>query len=156
MIEQHEMHGALTLCMTNRKGRVVYETSHRNHIVTTGRDLVARLFGAQVPGVPPTAVTHMALGTDGTDPTDADTALRAEIAPRKPVSVEYSRITESGVERVRARLTSVFDSGEANGPLREAGIFTAATGGVMYNRVKFDTVTKTADFKLTLIWDVVF
>jgi len=156
MIERNEMHGALTLCMTNREGRVVHETSHRNRIVTTGRDLVAKLFGAQVPGVPPAAVTHMALGTDGTDPTDADTALRAEIAPRKPVKVEYSRIAEGGVERVRARLTSVFDSGEANGPLREAGIFTAATGGVMYNRVKFDTVTKTADFKLTLIWDVVF
>ena len=92
MIERNEMHGALTLCMTNREGRVVHETSHRNHIVTTGRDLVARLFGAQVTGVPPTAVTHMALGTDGTDPTDADTALRAEIAPRKPVSVEYSKI----------------------------------------------------------------
>ena len=156
MIEKNEMHGALTLCMTDREGRSVHRTCHGNHIVTTGRDLVARLFAAQVQGLPPTAVTHMALGTDGTDPTDADTALRAEIAPRKPVSVEYSKITESGVERVRARLTTVFDSGEANGPLREAGIFTAATGGVMYNRVKFDTVTKTADFKLTLIWDVVF
>jgi hypothetical protein len=98
----------------------------------------------------------MALGTDGADPADSDTALRAEITPRKPVRVEYSKITEGGVERVRARLTSVFDSGEANGPLREAGVFTAASGGIMYNRVKFDTVTKTADFKLTLIWDVVF
>src|SRR5262245_36242094 len=147
MIDNNEMHGALTLCMTNREGQIVYEVRHRNHIVTTGRDLVAKLFAAQVPGVAPTAVTHMALGTDGTDPTDADTALRAEIAPRKSVSVEYSQMTESGVGRVRARLTSVFDSGEANGPLREAGIFTAASGGVMYNRVKFDTVTKTADFK---------
>jgi len=134
----------------------VHESSHRNRIVTSGRDLVAKLFGAQVAGLPPTAVTHMALGTDGTDPTDADTALRAEIVPRKPVNVEYSRITEGGVARVRARLTAVFDSGEANGALREAGVFTAATGGVMYNRVKFDTVTKTADFKLTLVWDVVF
>jgi len=156
MIETNDMHGALTLCMTDSQGAVVHRARHANHIVTTGRDLVAKLFGAQVPGVPPTAVTHMALGTDGTDPTDTDTALRAEIAPRKPVSVEYSKISDNGVERVRARLTSVFDSGEANGPLREAGIFTAASGGVMYNRVKFDTVTKTADFKLTLIWDVVF
>jgi hypothetical protein len=156
MIENNDMHGALTLRMTDRQGAVVHHARHANHIVTSGRDLVARLFAAQVSGVPPTAVTHMALGTDGADPTDADAALRAEIAPRKPVSVEYSKITEGGVERVRARLTSVFDSGEANGPLREAGIFTAPSGGVMYNRVKFDTVTKTADFKLTLIWDVVF
>ena len=156
MTENNEMHGALTLCMTDQQGRVVHQTRHRNRIVTTGRDLVAKLFAAQVAGVPPTAVTHMALGTDGADPADSDTALRAEISPRKPVGVEYSKITEGGVERVRARLTSVFDSGEANGPLREAGVFTAASGGIMYNRVKFDTVTKTADFKLTLIWDVVF
>jgi hypothetical protein len=156
MIERNEMHGALTLRVTDRGGRIVHETRHGNHIVTTGRDLVARLFAGQVAGVPPSVVTHMALGTDGTDPADADTALRAEIAPRKPVTVEYSRLTEGGVERVRARLTTVFDAGEANGALREAGIFTAASGGVMYNRVVFDTVTKTADFKLTLIWDVLF
>ena len=41
-------------------------------------------------------------------------------------------------------------------PLREAGIFTAAAGGTLYNRVVFDPVTKADTFKLTLIWDIVF
>ena len=41
-------------------------------------------------------------------------------------------------------------------PLREAGVFNAATGGVMYNRVVFQDVTKTDAFKLTLLWDIVF
>jgi hypothetical protein len=154
--EYNQMHGRLTLCLTDRHGRIVHKTHHGNRIVTSGRDLVAKLFAGQIPGLPPTVVTHMAVGTDGSEPADADTALRAEIAPRKPVGVEYSKITEGGVERVRARLTSVFDAGEANGPLREAGIFTAQSAGVMYNRVKFETVTKSADFKLTLIWDIVF
>lgn len=157
MITEHNrMHGRLTLRLTDRDGRVVRHSLHCNRIVTSGRDLVAKLFAGQIPGLPPSVVTHMAVGTDGGAPTDADTALRAEIAPRKPVGVEYSKITEGGVERVRARLTSVFDAGEANGPLREAGVFTAASAGVMYNRVTFDTVTKSADFKLTLIWDIVF
>jgi hypothetical protein len=40
--------------------------------------------------------------------------------------------------------------------LREAGIFTAVSGGVMYNRVVFDAVTKTNAFKLTLLWDITF
>jgi hypothetical protein len=154
--EKIEMHGTLTLRLTDQQGQVVHQTYHRNRIVTTGRELVAKLFAGQVTGVPPTAVTHMAVGTDGTDPTDADTALRAEISPRKLVSVEYSKMTENNVERIRARLTAIFEFGEANGPLREAGIFTAAAGGVLYNRVKFDTVTKTIDFKLTMIWDIVF
>ena len=52
----------------------------------------------------------------------------------------------------------MFDFGDANGaePFREAGIFTAENGGVMYNRVVFDAVTKTDAFKLTLLWDIVF
>ena len=62
------------------------------------------------------------------------------------------------VRRVRVTLKTVFDFNEANGtdPLREAGIFNAATGGVMYNRVVFDPVSKTNAFKLTLIWDITF
>ena len=56
------------------------------------------------------------------------------------------------------RWASEEDFGDANGtaPLREAGIFTAETNGVMYNRVVFDPVTKTNAFKLTLLWDIVF
>jgi hypothetical protein len=105
----------------------------------------------------------MAVGTDSTLPTDADTALRAERAPRKAIAnADYSEITEGDgsnqVKRVRARLTAVFDFNDANGtePLQEAGIFTADTNGVMYNRVVFDPVTKTNAFKLTLLWDIVF
>jgi hypothetical protein len=62
------------------------------------------------------------------------------------------------VRRVKATLRTVFDFGEVNGTeaLREAGVFTAATGGVMYNRVVFDPVTKTTAFQLTLLWDITF
>ena len=76
--------------------------------------------------------------------------------------MDYSEISEGTgpdeVKRVRARLTAVFDFGDANGtePLREAGIYTAENGGVMYNRVVFEPVTKTDAFKLTLLWDIVF
>jgi hypothetical protein len=62
------------------------------------------------------------------------------------------------VLRVRASVKAVFDFNEANGtaPLREAAIFTAAAGGVMYNRVVFDAVTKTNAFQLTMLWDITF
>ena len=63
------------------------------------------------------------------------------------------------IQRAHLSLTAVFDFNEANDPaipLTEAGIFTAATGGVMYNRVVFAPVTKTNAFKLTLFWDIVF
>jgi hypothetical protein len=163
MRESNDMRGALTVQLTNRQGALISAGHYKNRIVTSGRSLVAQLFGGIEGGVPPGRVTHMAVGTDAAAPSDADAALRAERAPRRAISsVDYSEITEGSganeVKRVRARLTAVFDFGDANGaePLREAGIFTAESGGVMYNRVVFEPVTKTDAFKLTLLWDIVF
>jgi len=163
MRETIEMRGALTVQLADSSGEIVYQAHHKNRIVTSGRTLVAQMFAGVAGGVPPSQVTHMAVGTDATAPADADNALKAERAPRKPISaVDYSEISDGAgpneTKRVRARLTAVFDFGDANGadPLREAGIFTADSGGVMYNRVVFEPVTKTDAFKLTLLWDIVF
>ena len=133
----------------------------RDHfrIVQSGRLLVAQLFGGVSGGATPGKVTHIAVGTNGTAAADDQTGLLAERAPRKPVAnPTYTPFTEDGVARIRVGLTTTFDFNEANGPdaLQEAGLFTADTGGVLYNRVTFDPVTKTNAFKLTLLWEVVF
>ncbi len=159
MDELHDMRGRLTLRVSDEEGRTLYERPHKNRIVTSGRMLVARLFGGVESGATLAQVTHMAVGTNGTAPTDADVALRAQRGDRKKIGeVSYEEFPEGGVTRVRARLTAEFDFDEANGndPLREAGVFNAEEEGIMYNRVVFDPVTKTDAFKLTLIWDIVF
>ena len=163
MKETIDMRGALTLQLRDRGGKLIHQTHYKNRIVTSGRSLVAQMFAGVSEGVPPSQVTHMAVGTDSTPPTDADTGLMAERETRKVITdVDYSEFSEGDgdneVKRVRARLTAVFDFGDANGeePLSEAGIFTADADGVMYNRVVFEPVTKTDAFKLTLLWDIVF
>jgi hypothetical protein len=164
MHENLEMKGRLTLRITDRNGVVVREQTSVNRIVTTGRQLVAQLFGGVTAGTPPAPVTHMAVGTNPAAPADPQTALGTERGPRKPISdVTYTEFDEPAagggtVRRVKATLRTVFDFGEVNGTeaLREAGVFTAATGGVMYNRVVFDPVTKTSAFQLTLLWDITF
>lgn len=166
MNESMNMRGSLTLHITDREGRMLHEQRCHNRIVKTGRELVAKLFAGVAAGTPPTRVTHMAVGTNATASADNQTALLAERAPRKEIQaadVTYTEFDEpvpggGTVRRVRASLKAVFDFNEANGPeaLREAGIFTASTGGVMYNRVVFDAVTKTNAFKLTLLWDITF
>lgn len=167
MNEKMNMRGSLTLQITDREGRIVREQQYHNRIVKTGRELVAKLFAGVSSGTPPARVTHMAVGTNATPPADSQTALLAERAPRKeilPADVTYTEFNESvqgggTVRRVVVTLKAVFDFNEANGtdaPLREAGIFTAATGGIMYNRVVFDAVTKTNAFKLTLLWEITF
>jgi hypothetical protein len=162
MNETNEMRGCLTLRVSDRDGRVIHEQPCMNHIVTSGRQLVAQLFGGVVSGPPPTPVTHMAVGTGGGNPQDDDVALQNQRGDRKEIGpVEYVPFADpntDGAMRVRAMLTAEFDYDEANDgeALREAGVFNAATDGVMYNRVVFPDVTKTDAFKLTLIWDIVF
>jgi len=164
MNEVMDMRGSVVLLLTDRGGAVVEERRYQNRIVKTGRDLVAKLFAGAPGQTQPTRVTHMGVGTDGTDPTDDQTALLKERPardglPRKPIEeVTFSEFMDAGVKRVRVTLRAVFDFEEANGtdPLREAAVFTAASGGVMYNRVTFKDVTKTNAFKLTLLWDITF
>jgi hypothetical protein len=159
------MRGAVTIEVVDRSGKVVHHEHRRNRIVLSGRNLVAHMFaGATSPpsGPPPTSVTHVGVGTDATAPADGQTALRAERAGRSPLAAAvYQDVMDGQVMRRKVSLTAVFDFGQANGapndpPLREAGLFTAAAGGVMYNRVVLDPVTKTNAFKLTVLWDIVF
>lgn len=158
MQETMDMQGRLRLLVEDRDGRIVADRTHANRIVKSGRQLAAQLF-AGVSGTPPSKVSHMAVGTGADPATDDQTALLAE-RDRNAVSAPiYTEVVDSGgIKRIKVSLQTVFDFGEANGaaPLREAGIFTAETGGTMYNRVVFDPVTKADTFKLTLIWDVVF
>ena len=164
MHESNDMRGRLTLRLTDRDGRLVDEQGPHNRIVKSGRTLVAQLFAGVSGGTPPAQVTHMAVGSDATEASDDQTALKAERAPRKAISeVTYADFDEiaKGVttRRVRATLKAIFDFADANDPavpLREAAIFTDAVAGIMYNRVVFEPVTKTSAFKLTLLWDVTF
>jgi hypothetical protein len=164
MHETTDMRGAVTLELTDAGGRVVHRSGHGNRIVKSGRRLVAELFGGVASGAAPGKVSHVAVGSDGKRPSDDDAGLVAERARNPITDVAYTDFEEpaaSGtgtVKRTRVSLTAVFDFDEANdaAPLREAGVFTEATGGVMYNRDVFDPVTNTNAFKLTVLWDVVF
>ncbi len=160
MIDTQDMHGSLMLVCTDRSGQIIQRQRVKNRIVSSGRNLVAEMFSGQFAGPPPTPVTHMAVGTGTNAAADGDTALQAQRGARKTItSTQVSQFNDAGVNRVRVSLQTVFDFNEANDPaipLTEAGIFTADTGGVMYNRVVFEPVTKTNAFKLTLLWDVIF
>src|SRR5918998_2095479 len=116
------MRGSVTLLLSDRGGAVVYERREHNRIVKAGRDLVAKLFAGAPGQTQPTRVTHMGVGTDGTEATDDQTALLRERAPRKAIEeVTFAEFTDAGVKRVRVTLKAVFDFEEANGgdPLRE-------------------------------------
>jgi hypothetical protein len=159
MQETNDMRGRLTLRLIDRAGEIVAERSYHNRIVKSGRLLVAQMFGGVADGSALNTISHIAVGTGGDKPDDRQTALIKERSPRRPIDKPaYSDLAERDVQRVKVSLTATFDYNDANGPeqLQEAALFNAESGGVMYNRVTFEPVTKSNAFKLTLLWEVVF
>lgn len=161
MHDSMDMRGELRIVLTSRAGAVTLDRRVRNRIVTSGRRLVAELFGGETSGLSRRPVSRMAVGTGSTAASDGDTALVAPRgAPKEISDVEYGEFVDAeGVRRVRVSLTAKFGFEEANDPstaLREAGLFNDAEDAVLYSRVVFEPVTKTETFQLTLLWEVVF
>lgn len=149
-----DMKGRLTLQKRNAANQVYEEIAANNSIVLKGRDLVAKLFINEK--IAP--VSHIAVGsgTDAVDPIKNEQLttelFRKGIDPIDPTQ----NLVDTSDGRKKVTITAELDFNEANGALTEAGLFNAAAGGVMYNRVVFPTINKTSDFKLTLIWEILF
>ena len=165
-----DMKGRLIIQRFNPDGEKIDEVKANNFIVYSGRDLVAKMFLNQQ--IAP--IRYLAVGT-GSSPVNpiTDTALQQEIFRKEVKTLDLSRdlsdtdeITvkvDSGGTLIqknrKVRLCVDLDFAEpANQPvpLTEAGLFNAAEGGIMYNRVVFPNITKTVDFKLTLVWEIIF
>lgn len=169
MADAMDMKGRLTIQQFNPNGQLITEIKANNFIVYTGRDLVAKMFLNQ----PIDPIRYLAIGT-GNNPVNplSDTALQQEVFRKeiKPLDLakdlsdsdEITVNVNGGVitqKNRKVRLCVDLDFTEpANQPvaLTEAGLFNAAKGGIMYNRVVFPNITKTSDFKLTLIWEIIF
>lgn len=84
--------------------------------------IISRLRGASV------AAGYIAVGSGSTPPALADHALQSEIA-RVPLSIP-------GGEQVDNAITfhADFPPGVGTGEIREVGLFTQATGGIMITR----------------------
>lgn len=153
--EAIDMKGRLTLRLHDRRGSLVKEIAADNDIVMTGRDLVAKLF-AKVSIDP---ISHIAVGTGATavDPA-GDAKLGSELFRKAITPVDPAKDITPVDKKVRVIISTELDFAEGNGALTEAGMFNSAdaSGGVMYNRVVFPPVNKTADFKLTLVWEILF
>ena len=156
-----DLKGRLRIQLTDKEGRIVHEQQNDNAIVLDGRDLVARLFL----GLDGTlsGITHLAVGT-GTNPVaDGDAALQSERFRKEirtpDLDQDLAVITSQSPNKMRLTVSTDLETTEANDPavpITEAGLFNSATGGIMYNRVVFPPVFKTEDYKLTLIWDILF
>lgn len=159
--ETLDISGRLTLRLHTPDGRVVDERVAHNDITLAGRQLVARLFNGTVQEQVP-RVSRMCVGGSDVGFKADQTALGAAIGCVPIDSVEESTVNDSDSRpRKRLRITGELGTGQCNGELREAGLFTAKNdrdpaAEVMYNRVTFKPINKSPEFQLTLVWDILF
>ena len=130
--------GALSI---SKNGVVVQEVP--NLVVSVGKTLIAaRLAGSG------SALTHMAVGGGSTAAAVGDTALVTEI--------DRNALTVSGGSAAGATVTytTTWAAGDGTGAIKEAGLFTASSGGTMLARTVFPVVNKGADDVITITWEV--
>lgn len=142
--------GKCTITIRDAKtGRIKSRDVIKNTFCTVGKNAIAdALKGTETNnrGI----ITYCAVGTSAVAPAPADTKLGAEIF-RKLVSV---RSVTANV----ANFQTYFTTSEANGSLREAGLFgDSATGtadsGTLFSHLAINR-TKTSSDTLTFSWDI--
>lgn len=113
----------------------------KNLVVTVGKQFIAsRMVGT------PTAMSHMAIGSNSTAAAAANTALGAELG--------RVALASSNASGVIATYTATFPAGTGTGAVTEAGIFNAASAGTMLCRTVFAVVNKGADDAMSITWQI--
>lgn len=137
-----EIHDAKT-------GKLKFRKLHKNLFVTAGKQSIADALRGNVSNNTG-QITYCAVGTGTNVPNVSDTTLQTELS-RKQVSVR-------SVSGKIATFKTFFNQDEANGALKEAGLFGAlatstANTGTLFARVNINR-TKSSSDTLTLTWSV--
>ena len=137
-----QLHGAMTLLISRANGdtETVYQD---NLIVNVGFDFIADAIGKSASR--PSVMGYIALGTGTTAAAATQSALVTEI-DRNAATYAHTAGTKTFT------FTADFLAGDATGAITEAGVFNAATAGIMFDRVVFPVVNKGADDSLTAVF----
>ena len=141
--EELKVTGTLKIVVKDENGDTKDEREVGNLVVTTGRNYIA----SRMIGTTPTTMTHMGVGSGTTSPVLANSQLQTQLGSRVT-------LTSSTVSANVVTYTATFAAGEGTGAVTEAGIFNAATSGVMLCRTTFDVVNKGANDTLAITWSV--
>tara|TARA_R110000803_G_scaffold121729_1_gene189831 strand:- start:108 stop:542 length:435 start_codon:yes stop_codon:yes gene_type:complete len=116
-----------------------------NLVVTTGKGFVAASM-LKTTSNSPAAMTHMAIGSNTTDPAAGDTTLGTELG--------RVTLTSAAVSGAVVTYIATFPAGTGTGAVVEAGILNAGSGGTLLCHTEFDVVNKGSADAITITWTV--
>jgi hypothetical protein len=143
--ESLKITGDVEIDLKDEHGNTKLHWKGPNTTTSTGKALLANRLIGNVTGAN-VSMSHMAVGTSTSA---ATTALAAEISGGRAV---FS-VAASAANNV-ITYTTQFSAGVGTGAIVEAGIFNAASAGVMLCRTTFPVVNKESSDVLTIIWTV--
>lgn len=117
-----------------------------NTVLTLGKEWIAQRCTGQATSL----VTHIAVGSSTVPVNVSDTALGAEIG-RVALAQAGAVIPSS---KTIIRYEASFVEGVGTGPLTEAGLFTAASGGLCVARTVFSVKNKGPEDIFTVVWEI--
>ena len=139
--DQLKVTGDVVVEITGADGQIKDRREIKNLVVSTGKTYIAgRIVGT------PTAMTHMAVGSNSTAAAVGDTALGAELGR----VVLTSGVSSGAV----VTYVASFPAGTGTGAVVEAGIFNASSAGTMLCRTVFAVVNKGADDAMSITWAI--
>jgi hypothetical protein len=142
-VEKMNALGRVQIQLFDGQGNLKEEHIIKNLVVTTGLNHIADRLGNSSP---PTRMSHMEVGTGTTSPAAGNTALETAIASSR-VALTTQTVSTNTVEYV-----GDFPAGTGTGAVTEAGVFNAASSGVLLCRTTFSVVNKGAADTLKITW----
>lgn len=140
--------GTLQYSIIDAESGVILEKHKQpNLVVTAGLNLIRACFDAGTG----TALTHFGLGS-GAGSTTAVAASQTNLqgATKNRYALTAKVATTDATLVAQYYLSSTTENGNT---INEAGLFTAASGGTMYNRIVLGTpIVKTASVAVSFVW----
>lgn len=145
-----KMRGCLEMILSDLKGNSLEKRQIDNVVVTAGRRFVLQQI-ASSDMVTSRSFSYIAIGTDVTAPSNANSALGGETTRNAIVSFTTTNLT-SNPPSWRAEVS--FASNEGNTTLAEVGILNSSSGGTMLGRATFSTLNKTTSNTLSISYTI--
>ena len=134
--------GHWTAVLTDENGNFKDKREGDNLVVTNGKEYLANFLASSVGAAAAWTQKFVAIGTDSTAATIADTALGTELS-RTTGTASY---TSGAIYDVVA----TFEAGDGTGAIVEYGLFSANAGGTMLSRDIEAVINKGATDTLTI------
>jgi len=134
--------GELLILVKDESGNLKDKRKVENLVVTLGKNHIANRLTSNANVI----MSHMAVGDSNTAAVVSQSGLGSELARVALDSTTLANAT--------ATYTATFGAGSGTGSLTEAGIFNAASSGIMLCRTNFNAVNKAAGDTIVITWNV--